>query len=202
MYNIDIKKFKTLFPNCKNAEEICNLMDNLLSQEGIDTKERVNSFLAQCGHESGGFTRFVENLNYSAKGLRATFPRYFPDDITAVAYERKPEKIANKVYANRMNNGNESSGDGWKFRGRGPIQLTGKANYEMFSKDTSIDLIQNPDLVLTDNTVLLKTAIWFWNKNKLNEFADKKDIKSMTKRINGGFIGLEERQHNFDFLMS
>ena len=202
MYKIDIAKFKTLFPNCKNADELCNLMDNLLPQEEINTKERVNAFLAQCGHESGGFTRFVENLNYSAKGLRATFSKYFPDDSTALKYERKPEKIANKVYANRMNNGNESSGDGWKFRGRGPIQLTGKANYEMFSKDTGIDLTQNPDLVITDNTILLKTAIWFWNKNKLNDFADKKDIKSMTKRINGGFIGLEERQHNFDFLMS
>lgn len=202
MYKIDIAKFKTLFPNCKNADELCNLLDNLLPQEEINTKERVNAFLAQCGHESGGFTRFVENLNYSAKGLRATFSKYFPDDSTALKYERKPEKIANKVYANRMNNGNESSGDGWKFRGRGPIQLTGKANYEMFSKDTGIDLTQNPDLVITDNTILLKTAIWFWNKNKLNDFADKKDIKSMTKRINGGFIGLEERQHNFDFLMS
>lgn len=202
MYNIDIKKFKSIFPNCKNAEELCNLMDNLLSNNGIDTKERINSFLAQCGHESGGFTRFVENLNYSAKGLRATFPKYFPDDAIATAYERKPEKIANRVYANRMNNSNESSGDGWKFRGRGPIQLTGKANYEMFSKDTGIDLLQNPDLVLSDNTILLKTAIWFWNKNKLNDFADKKDIKGMTKKINGGFIGLEERQHNFDVLMS
>lgn len=202
MYNIDVKKFKTLFPNCKNAEELCNLMDNLLLQYGIDTKERVNSFIAQCGHESGGFTRFVENLNYSAKGLRTTFPKYFPDDTTAIAYERKPEKIANKVYANRMNNGSESSGDGWKFRGRGPIQLTGKANYEMFSKDTGIDLIQNPDLVLTDNTTLLRTAIWFWNKNNLNQYADKNDIKTMTKKINGGYIGLEERLHNFNFLMS
>lgn len=202
MYKIDIAKFKSVFPNCKNSDELCNLMDNVLPASGIDTKERVNAFLAQCGHESAGFTKFVENLNYSAKGLRATFPKYFPDDSTAVKYERQPEKIANRVYANRMNNGIESSGDGWKYRGRGPIQLTGKANYEAFSKDTGIDVLTNPDEAFKDLATLLKTAIWFWNKNNLNILADKKDIKSMTKKINGGFIGLEERQHNFEILMS
>ena len=202
MYKIDIAKFKSVFPNCKNADELCNLMDNILPAEGIDTKERVNAFLAQCGHESGGFTNFAENLNYSAKGLRRVFGKYFPTDALAAEFERKPEKIANKVYANRMGNSTEASGDGFKYRGRGFIQLTGKDNYINFSKDTGIDIVSNPDEAFKDKSILLKTAIWFWNKRNLNALADKKDILGITKKINGGTIGLEERQSLYNKLMS
>lgn len=202
MYKIDINKFKQAFPECKNSDELCNLFDNILSSSGIDTKERVCMFLAQCGHESGGFTRFTENLNYSAKALRGIFGRYFLDDKIASEYERKPEKIANRVYANRMGNGSENSGDGWKYRGRGILQLTGKANYEAFYKETGIDVINNPDLLSTDLSVAIKTAVWFWNKNNLNKFADSKDILTCTKRINGGTHGLEDRTKRYNTLMS
>ena len=202
MYRIDLNKFKKVFPKCKEPDKLCNLFDNLLSPAGIDTKERVSMFLAQCGHESGGFTVFTENLNYSAKGLRGTFPKYFPDDATAVAYERKPEKIANKVYANRMGNGPESSGDGWKYRGTGLIQLTGKSNFETFSKDSGINIVTDPEAIRTDLSIAIRTAIWFWNKNNLNKHADNKDVKTATKIINGGFNGLDDRIKKFNELMA
>lgn len=202
MYKIDVQKFKKVFPNSVEPDKFCNLLDNLLPAAGIDTKERVNMFLAQCGHESGGFSRFTEGLNYSAKGLRATFPKYFPDDATAIAYERQKEKIANRVYANRMGNGPESSGDGWKYRGLGLIQLTFKDNYAAFSKDTGIDIVTDPEKYRTDLSVIIKTAIWFWNKNGLNKFADAKDILGATKKINGGTNGLEDRKKHYNELMA
>lgn len=201
MYKIDVQKFKKLFPGCKEPEKLCNLMDNLLAPAGIDTKERVNMFLAQCGHESGGFTRFTEGLNYSAKGLLGTFPKYFPDLKTALSYERQKEKIANRVYANRMGNGPESSGDGWKYRGFGFIQLTGKDNFNIFSKDTGIDIVTNPESIRDDLSLAIRTAIWFWNKNNLNKFADAKDILGATKKINGGTNGLEDRKKHYNELM-
>ena len=202
MYKIDILKFKKVFPTCKDPEVFCNLLDNLLPAAGIDSKERVNMFLAQCGHESGGFSRFTEGLNYSAKGLRATFPKYFPDDATALKYERQKEKIANRVYANRMGNGPESSGDGWKYRGRGMIMTTGKDNYTEFSKYSGIDAVNNPDLLSSDMSAAIKSAIWFWNKNGLNKFADAKDILGATKKINGGTNGLEDRKKHYNELMA
>lgn len=202
MYKIDVSKFKKVFPNCPDVDKFCNLLDNLLAPAGIDSKERVSMFLAQCGHESGEFTITSENLNYSAKGLRGVFGKYFPDEATAIAYERKPEKIANKVYANRMGNGPESSGDGWKYRGRGYIQCTGKDNYVTFSKDTGVDAVNNPDLLKTDLSIALKSAIWFWTKNNLNKYADAKDIVGATKKINGGLNGLEERTKFYNDLMA
>ena len=202
MYKIDLNKFKKVFPNCKEPEVFCNLLDNLLSASGIDTKERVVMFLAQCGHESQGFTRFTEGLNYGAEGLLATFPKYFPDLKTAKAYERQREKIANKVYANRMGNGPESSGDGWKYRGFGLIQLTFKDNFSAFSKDTGIDLVTDPEKYRTDLSIIIKSAIWFWNKNKLNKYADAKDILGSTKKINGGTNGILEREEFFNELIS
>ena len=201
MYKIDVQKFKKVFPNCAESEKFCNLLDNLLAPAGIDTKERVNMFLAQCGHESGGFSRFTEGLNYSAKGLRGTFPKYFPDDATALKYERQKEKIANRVYANRMGNGPESSGDGWKYRGLGLIQLTGKDNFSAFSKDTGIDIVTYPEKHRTDLSIIIKTAIWFWNKNKLNSYCDNNDFIGLTKKINGGLNGLEDRQDKLKKLM-
>ena len=201
MYKIDVQKFKKVFPNCVEPDKFCNLLDNLLPAAGIDSKERVNMFLAQCGHESGGFSRFTEGLNYSARGLRATFPKYFPDDATALKYERQKEKIANRVYANRMGNGPESSGDGWKYRGLGLIQLTVKDNFSNFSKDSGIDLVTDPEPYRTDLTVIIKSAIWFWNKNKLNSYCDNNDFIGLTKKINGGLNGLEDRQDKLKKLM-
>ncbi len=202
MYNVDLQKFKEVFPYRREPEMFVNLLDNILNANGIDTKERVNMFLAQCGHESGGFTITSENLNYSAKGLRSTFPKYFKSESEALSYERKPEKIANKVYANRMGNSDENSGDGWKYRGAGFIQLTGKVNYEAFSKDMGIDALNNPDLVRNDLTIAIKSAIWFWNKNNLNKYCDNNDFIGLTKKINGGINGLTDRETKYKKLMA
>ena len=153
-------------------------------------------FFGQCAHESGGFKVFQENLNYSADGLTKIFKKYFPSLAAAQPYARKPEKIANKVYANRMGNGPESSGDGWKFRGRGPIQLTGKSNYTQFAQDIGRpDVLTNPDIVATE--LAFESALWFFNKNNLFAIADKgvsdAVIGQITRRVNGGTHGLDDR---------
>lgn len=191
-------QFKKLFPNCKDPEGWVEAMEEVFPEYEINTPKRIAAFIAQCGHESGGWRTFSENLNYSAKALDAIFGKYFVKaGRDAEEYHRQPEKIANVVYANRMDNGDTESGDGWRFRGRGPIQLTGKANYTAFANDMDVDVIDNPDLVSEDKQVALKSAIWFWNKNNLNKYADDSDIKTMTKRINGGYIGLEDRIHHW-----
>lgn len=153
-------------------------------------------FFGQCAHESGGFKVFSENLNYSDKGLNGIFKKYFPTIASTAGYARKPEKIANKVYANRMGNGPESSGDGWKFRGRGPIQLTGKSNYTQFAQDIGRpDVLTNPDIVATE--LAFESALWFFNKNGLFAIADKgvtdAVIGQITRRVNGGTHGLDDR---------
>jgi putative chitinase len=160
------------------------------------TPHRAAHFFAQTAHESGDFKAFSENLNYSAKGLRGVFGKYFPTDIIAAQYERQPEKIANKVYSNRMGNGDESSGDGWKFRGRGALQLTGRSNYQAFSDATNRpEVMQNPDLVATD--LSFESAMYFFEKNKLWVICDQgitdAAILSLTKKINGGTLGLADR---------
>lgn len=191
-------QFSQLFPNCKDPEGWVEAMNEVFPEYEINTPERIASFIAQCGHESGGWRVFSENLNYSAKALDAVFGKYFVRaGRDANEYARQPEKIANVVYANRMDNGDTDSGDGWKYRGRGPIQLTGKANYTAFSEDMGVDAVDNPDQVSEDKKVALMSAIWFWNKNGLNRYADSGDIKTMTKRINGGYIGLEDRIHHW-----
>lgn len=166
---------------------------------GINTPLRVAHFLAQCGHESGGFKVTSENLNYSAKGLRGIFKKYFPTDAIANAYQRNPQKIANKVYANRMANGSEASGDGYKFRGRGYIQLTGKENYTAFGKSIGVDIPNNPDLVASKYA--LASAAWFFSKNGLHKIADEGAsdvvVTKITKRVNGGTIGLPDRIKHF-----
>ncbi len=165
----------------------------------INTPLRLCHFLAQCGHESGNFKAVNENLNYGAKGLRGIFGKYFPTDAKAAEYERKPEKIANLVYGGRMGNGPEASGDGYKYRGRGYIQLTGKDNYAAFDKVVAEDITATPDLVATKYPLL--SAAWFWNSRKLNELADKgatdAEVTSITKKVNGGTIGLEDRIKHF-----
>lgn len=163
----------------------------LFDSYGINTKLRIAHFMAQIEHESG-LKPISENLNYSAKGLMQTFGKYF-DTEESLLYARKPEKIANRVYANRMGNGDEKSGEGWKYRGRGFIQITGKYNYIMLSKDTRINFLDNPDLLLTEANSLI-SALWFWNKHKLNLLADKNDIKGITRIINGGYNGLTHRK--------
>ena len=191
-------QFAQLFPNCKDPNGWVEAMNEVFPEYEINTPQRIAAFIAQCGHESGGWRTFSENLNYSAKALNAVFPKYFVRaGRDAEEYHRQPEKIANVVYANRMGNGDTDSGDGWRFRGRGPIQLTGHDNYAAFSKDMDVDVVDNPDLVSEDKKIALMSAIWFWNKNGLNRYADDGDIKTMTKRINGGYIGLEDRIHHY-----
>ena len=165
----------------------------------INTPLRLAHFLAQCGHESGGFKATSENLNYSAKGLMGIFKKYFPTEALANAYQRNPQKIANKVYANRMANGDEASGDGFKFRGRGYIQLTGKDNYTQFGKAIGENIVANPDVV--SGKYALLSAAWFWSKNGLNNLSDGGStdavVTSITKRVNGGTIGLADRIKHF-----
>ena len=165
----------------------------------INTPLRLAHFLAQCGHESGGFRLAKENLNYSAKGLVGTFNKYFKTEADAKPYERQPQKIANRVYGGRMGNGPEASGDGSKFCGRGYIQLTGKDNYTAFGKSINEDICSNPEKVATDYPLL--SAAWFFNKNKLHVMADggatDAVVTSITKRVNGGTIGLPDRIKHF-----
>ena len=165
----------------------------------ITTPLRLAHFLAQCGHESGGFKAVSENLNYGAKGLRGIFGKYFSTDALAAQYERKPEKIANRVYSSRMGNGDEASGEGWKFRGRGYIQLTGKSNYAAFDKTVEDDIVANPDLVA--NKYPLASAAFFFDSNKLwsicDKGADTATVTAVTKRVNGGTIGLDDRIKHF-----
>jgi putative chitinase len=158
----------------------------------ISTPERQACFLGQCAHESAGFTALSENLNYSASSLCRVWPKRFPTVTDGQNYERNPQKIANKVYANRMGNGDEASGEGWAYRGRGLIQLTGKSNYEACGEAIGVDLVSNPDLVSTPEYAAL-TAGWFWDKNHLNKFADANDMEGLTKKINGGTHGIEDR---------
>ena len=165
----------------------------------INTPLRLAHFLAQCGHESGGFKAVSENLNYGAAGLQSIFKKYFTPE-SAKEYERKPEKIANIVYANRMGNGNQASGEGYKFRGRGFIQLTGKDNYTSFDKVVEDDIIANPELVATKYPLL--SAAWFFHKNGLHKIADEGAtdvvVTKVTKRVNGGTIGLPDRIKHFN----
>lgn len=165
----------------------------------INTPLRLAHFLAQCGHESGGFRATQENLNYSAKGLRGIFGRYFPTDALAEQYQRKPEAIASRVYGGRMGNGPEPTKEGYKFRGRGYIQLTGKDNYTAFGKAINEDVISNPDLVSSKYALL--SAAWFFSKNGLHKMADEGAtdavVTKITRRVNGGTIGLPDRIKHF-----
>lgn len=170
--------------------ELVSKYKTLLNNYNVNTPLRLAHFFAQLEHESN-LTPISENLNYSANGLRKIFGKYF-SELEAVKFQRKPELIANRVYANRMGNGNEQSGEGWKFRGRGFIQITGKNNYLLLSKDTRIDYVNNPDLLLNEADSMI-SALWYWNRINGNRLADKDDVKAITKAINGGYNGLEHR---------
>ena len=177
---------------------IAQLPDTIAKFE-LNTPLRLAHFLAQAGHESGGFKAVNENLNYGAKGLLGIFKKYFPTPEKAALYERKPEKIANLVYGGRMGNGPEASGEGYKFRGRGYIQLTGKDNYKAFDAVVPENLLETPDLVATKYPLL--SAAWFFHKNGLHKIADQGAtdavVTSVTKRVNGGTIGLPDRIKHF-----
>ena len=191
---MDLNKLKGHIPDA-----VIGQIPDVMAKFNINTSLRLAHFLAQCGHESGGFKFVNENLNYGAKGLLTTFKKYFPTQALAEQYQRNPEKIASRVYGSRMGNGDETSKEGYKFRGRGYIQLTGKANYSEFDKVVSENILENPDLVATKYPLL--SAAWFWGKNGLNSLADKgatdADVTSITKRVNGGTIGLPDRIKHF-----
>lgn len=192
-------KMKTIIPklNWVKAQTYLPYMNTVLPNFGIDTPLRKAHFLSQLAHESGGLKYSEENLNYSAKALRSVFGKYFKTNEIAEQYARLPERIANRVYANRMGNGSEISGDGWKFRGRGLIQLTGKDNYQNFAKAFGIDCVNNPDLIL-EPEIAITSACWYWKKRKINAFADTDDIIMVTKRINGGKHGILDRMQWLD----
>lgn len=199
-----LEKFKAAFSKLskEKAPEWFASLSNELPIVFINSPVRVAMFLAQTGHESAEYSVLTENLNYSAKGLMATWPKRF-DAAKAEKCQRKPELIANTVYASRMGNGDEASGEGWKYRGRGILQLTGKENYTKFSKDTFNDLrvVDNPDYLLTCEGAV-KSACWFWKRNLLNDLSDKGDIINVTKRINGGTIGLPDREEKFKHILA
>jgi putative chitinase len=191
---MDLNKLKGHLP-----DSVLTQLPETIAKFELNTPLRLSHFLAQAGHESGGFKAVTENLNYGAKGLRGVFGKYFTTDAKALEYERKPEKIANLVYGNRMGNGTEATGEGFKFRGRGYIQLTGKANYQLFDKVVAEDLIANPDLVATKYPLL--SAAWFFHKNGLHKIADEgatdSVVTKITKRVNGGTNGLADRLKHF-----
>ena len=198
---INKQELQKLFPRVKDIDKLHSGLEKYLPEYHINTKERVCMFLAQYGHETGGFTALIENMNYSAERLLAVFPKYFKSIAEANQYARKPDMIASYVYGNRMGNGSPASKDGWNFRGRGVCHLTGRANYTACSQDTKLDLIGNPDLACELDTGIL-VGCWYWEKRGLNNLADKKDMTLATKAINGGVIGIKERQSLYNILIA
>ena len=189
---MNLDKLKGHIPDTVIAQ-----IPEVITKFGFDTPVKLAHFLAQCGHESGGFKVVNENLNYGAKGLLGIFKKYFPTEEKAKLYERKPEKIANLVYGSRMGNGPETSGEGYKYRGRGYIQLTGKDNYKAFDAVVTESILENPDLVATKYPLL--SAAWFFHKNCLSKCKDATDVSvtAVTKCVNGGTIGLPDRLKHF-----
>jgi putative chitinase len=190
------EKCTAILQNNQYSEHWYEALCKLLPDYDINTPERVAAFLAQTMHESGGYRALVENLNYKAESLCKVFPKYFPNMDVANQYAHNPEKIANRAYGGRMGNGLEESGDGFRYCGRGLIQLTGKQNYTMFAESIDTPLDQIPEFLGTFEGAV-QSACWFWETNNLNQFADSGDILTMTKRINGGTLGLEDRQKHY-----
>ena len=193
---LELEQLRQVIPKNKHVEYWHDALQQLLPQYQIDTPQRMAAFLAQCAHESGGFVFIKENLNYRWQSLRKTFPKYFPTDQLAQQYEKQPERIANRVYASRMGNGPEESGDGWRFCGRGLIQVTGRDNYSWFAASLEISPEEASEYMETFEGAA-QSACWFWETNNLNQWADRGDILTLTKRINGGTIGLEDRQKHY-----
>jgi putative chitinase len=184
-------------PACKNLDGLLPALNFALPKYNISTVDEIAGFLAQCGHESGDFNTLEENLNYKAESLMRVWPKRFPDIGTANAYAHAPGKIADKVYANRMGNGDEASGDGWLYHGRGAIQLTGKTNYQAFAYEIEQELSAIP-AYLTTLKGAVESACWFWNTNKLSPLADAENIEAMTRKINGGLIGEDDREARYE----
>lgn len=194
---LDYDKIKHLLHGNNEWEDWVEPIQELLPKYDINTVNRIAMFFSQCGHESLNFKVLSENLNYSAKGLNAVFPKYFKNaGRDAADYHRQPERIANVVYSDRMGNGPTESGDGWLFRGRGVIQLTGRDNYTAFANSLDRSVERTIEYLET-NKGALESACWFWQTRKLNDYADKQDIRAATKRINGGYNGLEDRRHHY-----
>ena len=185
-----------IIPRNPYIDQWTEALNKLLPDYEINTPQRVAAFIAQCAHESGNFVFLKENLNYRAESLMRTWPRHFPTMEIANQYARQPERIANRAYANRMGNGPEESGDGARYMGRGLIQLTGKNNYEAFAESIETPVEEIPAYLETFEGAV-QSACWFWETNNLNRFADVGDILTMTKRINGGTIGLEDRMKHY-----
>lgn len=200
---VTVAQLQRIFPKAKaaNLAAFCDEINEAAVEFEIDSPRRLAAFLAQCAHESGLFAHVRENLNYSAQGLRGIWPKRFPTLAAAQPYHRNPQKIANKVYADRMGNGSEATGDGWSYRGRGLIQLTGKSNYIACSAGLEYDVVADPDYLETTEGAA-RSAAWYWYSRNLNKWADLGDIKTMTKLINGGYIGLEEREHFYHSALS
>jgi len=194
---LTLDQLKQVIPKNQYVSYWHDALAQLLPQYEINTAERIAAFLAQCAHESGGFVFIKENLNYKWASLRKVFPKYFPTDALAQQYEKQPQKIANRVYANRMGNGPEESGDGWRFCGRGLIQVTGRENYSWFAASLQISPEEASEYMETFEGAA-QSACWFWESNNLNQWADKRDILTLTKRINGGTIGLEDRKKHYE----
>jgi putative chitinase len=196
-FNFTVDHLKQILPDNPYVDHWHEALSKILPDYEIDTPQRVAAFLAQTAHESGGYAFLHENLNYRAASLRRVFPKYFPTDELAAAYANKPEMIANRVYANRMGNGNETSGDGFRYCGRGLIQLTGKSNYQAFADSIDTDIEELPEYLSTFEGAI-QSACWFWERNNINHWADVGDIVKMTKIINGGTLGLEDRIKHFN----
>lgn len=194
-FNFTVEKLAQCIKKNREPEVWFNVLTEQLPKFSIVTPPRVAGFISQCQHESMDFTVLIENLNYSADALNRIFPKYFKNaGRDASEYHRQPEKIANVIYANRMGNGTTESGDGWRYRGRGIVQLTGRSNYTQCSRDLFSDdtLVNEPDLVSEPEYAVL-AACWYWHKNRLNDICDQGDVVLLSKRINGGTIGLSER---------
>lgn len=194
---LTIEQIKYLCPLNKNPKDLTTFLNVILPKYDINTKERIACFLAQCSHESNQFTTLKENLNYSSQGLHDTWRKRFPTLESAKPYHRKPEKIANRVYCDRMGNGSESSGEGYKYRGRGVIQLTGKENYTKFAKSIGKTLEETVAYCETLEGAL-ESGCFFWKTNNLNKLVDAGNFTGLTKAINGGTNGLEERKENYN----
>jgi putative chitinase len=191
------EQLQSIIGNNPDLDGWHDALSNVLPEYEIDSPQRVSAFIAQCTHESGGFKRLKENLNYKWESLRKVFPKYFSTDEIAQEYAHKQEQIANRVYGGRMGNGDESSGDGFRYCGRGLIQLTGRNNYTKFAESIGMAVEEVPALLETFEGAV-KSACWFWKTNNLNQYADSGDILTMTKRINGGTIGLEDRIKHYN----
>lgn len=190
-------QLQELLPGNPYIDYWYSALERCLPDYDINTPQRVAAFIAQCAHESGGFKFLKENLNYKAESLMRVWPRYFPNLDIAKQYAHNQEKIANRAYASRMGNGDEASGDGWKFCGRGLIQLTGRSNYQAFADSIETDIEDIPAYLATFEGAV-QSACWFWENNNLNRWADQGDILNLTKKINGGTLGLADRQKHYD----